>query len=120
MPLSDSGRSCPAATRPGSRAIGSAETGRLELAVDALGQLVETLVHRHLARDHTLERCRPLGREVEEKRLGREVDLRAGRRGLVLLEIARIALRDPVAERLVVPDRLADRVDEVHLARAEQ
>ena len=86
-----------------------------------VGQLVEAFVDRHFLGHHLLQRLRPLGGQVEEQRLRREVDLRARRRDVVLV-------RDS-------PDRTcrcgsrnsssfqtdgADRVDEVHLARAEQ
>src|SRR5687767_11057405 len=98
----------------------TAQPGVLQLLVDTGGELVQPLVHRHFLGHHLLQRLRPLGGEVEEQRLGREVDLGAGRRDVVLLEIARIGLVDAGAELLVLPDRGADRIDEVHLAGAEQ
>src|SRR5690348_1544602 len=50
------------------RAEASTEAGLLELAIDALGELVETFVDGHLLGDHLLQRCRPLGCQIEEQR----------------------------------------------------
>src|SRR5436309_1841584 len=108
------------AARPVLRPRRSAEPGLLQLPVDAVGELVEALVDRDLLGHHLLQRGCPFGGQVEEQRLRREVDLRARRRGLVLLEIAGIALGDPALELWIVPHHLAHRVDEVHLAGAEQ
>src|SRR3546814_13661709 len=70
----------------------------LELPVHAVRQLVEALVDGNLVGDHLLQARRPLGGQVEEQRLGGEVDLRARRRRLVLLEVAGIGLGDAGAE----------------------
>src|SRR5437868_5216047 len=96
----------------------SAESGGLQLAIDAVGEPVEPLVDANLLRDHLLQRGRPLSGQIEEQRLRSEVDFRAGRRDIVLLEIAGIGLRDPVAELAVLPHRGTHGIDEVHLARA--
>src|SRR5437868_13993530 len=98
----------------------SAESGGLQLAIDAVGELVESLVDANLLRNHLLQRGRPFGGQIEEQGLRRKIDLRAGRRDVVLLEIAWIGLRDPVAELAVLPHRGTYGVDEVHFARAEQ
>src|SRR5207248_8112485 len=76
----------------------STQTSLLELAVDAVGELVEPLVDADLLGDHLLQRGRPFGGEIEEQRLRGKIDFCAGRRDIVLLEIARIGLCDAVAE----------------------
>src|SRR5262245_64954039 len=75
----------------------SAKTSVLQLLVNIRGKLVEAFVDGHLFSHHLLQRLRPQGRKVEEQRLGRKVDLCARRRDFVLLQIARIGLRDAVA-----------------------
>ena len=58
---------------------GLAETGILQLLVDIGGELVEAFIDRQFLGHHLLECLRPLGGEVEEQRLRREVDLRPWR-----------------------------------------
>src|SRR6187397_2250897 len=81
----------------------SAETSVLQLLVDVRGKLVEAFIYGHLFSHHLLQRLRPQRREIEEQRLGREVDLRARRGDFELLQIARVGLRDTVAELLIFP-----------------
>src|SRR4051812_29293476 len=89
---------------------GSAETSLLELPVDAVGEFVEPFVDTDFLRYHLLQRCRPFGRQIKEQRLRREVDLRTGRRDVMLLEISGVGFRDPVAELAILPYRRPHRI----------
>src|SRR6476660_9775557 len=106
--------------RNGYHARTLAEAGLLQLTIDAVRELVESFVDADLLSNHLLQRRSPFGRQIEEQRLRREVDLRTGSRDVVLLDVAGIGFRDPVAELAVFPYRGAHRVHEVHLACAEQ
>src|SRR6266851_10528832 len=100
-------------TRTSFKPSASAKSRLLQLAIDAVRKLVEAFVDADLLRDHLLQRCGPLGRQVEEQRLRREVDLGTGSRDVVLLEVTGIGLRNPVAELTILPDRRTHRVDEI-------
>src|SRR5215813_196684 len=75
------------AAKPAPRREASAQPSLLQLTIDAVGQLVESFIDGDLLCDHLLQGSRPFGRQIKEQRLRREVDLRAGRRDVMLLEI---------------------------------
>src|SRR5437870_8199908 len=76
--------------KPAPRCEVLAQPSLLQLTIDAVGELVEPFIDGNLLRDHLLQGSRPFGRQIKEQRLRREVDLRTGRRDVMLLEIAGI------------------------------
>ena len=53
---------------------GLAESGILQLAINAICQLVQPLINRHFACNHLLHRCGPLSGQIKEQRLCSKVD----------------------------------------------
>ena len=110
--VSSSTASCGASRRrerPRTCSAGLAESGFDQLLVHFGRHLVQALVDRNFLGDHLLQVLGPQGREVEEQRLGGEVDLGARGRYFILVQIARIGLVDASAEFVVLPDRRANR-----------
>src|SRR5206468_907249 len=52
--------------KPAPRREALAQPGLLQLAIDAVGQLVESFVDGNFLRDHLLQGSRPFGRQIKE------------------------------------------------------
>src|SRR5437868_8794680 len=102
-----------------SRSARASDADFAQLALQASRQLVEALVDRDLLRVHLLQHRRPVRGELGEELLRREVDARLADRLLELVQVAGVALFQAGLELGDLPDRVADRVDQVGIDRAE-
>src|SRR5207237_7985747 len=99
-----------------SRSARASDADFAQLALQASRQLVEALVDRDLLRVHLLQHGRPVGGELGEELLRREVDARLADRLLELVQVAGVALFQAGLELGDLPDRLTDTRGQVGVA----
>src|SRR5207237_9724255 len=94
-----------------SRSARASDADFAQLALQASRQLVEALVDRDLLRVHLLQHGRPVGGELGEELLRREVDARLADRLLELVQVAGVALFQAGLELGDLAHGVTDRVD---------